>query len=308
MKIYLYIEEGPYRKGVENYLELTKGLNKNIHLIDSLSEIKEGEKSLVLTDSQESEGLKNKNITIYRLTNQSDETKDSFCKYNSFENILHRLVKLSEEREEKKDFELVCISSIREGAGKTLIAGEAALILSESRPCCLIELYPSEPGEDKDGNRLDELLLGSMNGAKPELKISDEGYYKIQGFRLIEDYVELDCTHFQNLLRDMNEELGIELFIVELKHFLDNTSRELIKIAATNLLIVEEELEDYDAKEIYYIEGLSSKKGRFKRIKNKVKRLKSQDELPYIYKLEEDEESIDKRHFRNSLKRLLEEV
>lgn len=306
MKIYLYIEEGPYRKGVEKYLELTRLMNKNIILIDNLSEIKEEERALVLTDSQKSDGLKRNHITMYQLSDKTEEAKYAICKYNSFEDILHKLTKLAEDSEEKKDFELICISSIKEGAGKSLVAEETALILSERRPCCLINLYPS--AEREEGGRLDELLLGNMNGAKPELGVTQEAYYEINGFRLIEDYVDLNISHFHNLLKDLSEELGIEIFIVELRNFLDNTSRELLKIAACNLLILEEGEQASYEKEIRYIEGLTSKSATFKIIKNKVKRLKSQDELPFIYKLEEDDGDRDKRHFRNTLKRLLEEI
>lgn len=304
-KLYIYIEEAPYRKGVEKYLELTGGADRNITLVESLAQIRRDEKALLLTDTEGPEVLKLDKLNIYYLTDEGSERANTVCKYNSFDNILSNL-RMKENRGVETGFKVLCLSSPRSGSGKSLVAREAARLLSKTKKTALISIYPSFT-EDSLPYRLDELLLSSMNDGKIELQEDGSGLYRIAPFKLIEDYIELDAKAFHKLLGDLNERSGIEYFIVEARHFLDRTSRELIKLADINLVLIEEGGEIYE-EELNYLRGLTSKEARFKILVNKVKRLRNPNELPYVYGLIEGGEEVDLRHYSNLLKQILEEV
>lgn len=307
-KLYIYIEETPYRKGVERYLALTKGGNGSLELIDNPAKIKPGEKAILLTDSKRSELLKLHHLIIYQLTTETDETyedNNKICKFNSFDNIIDLVLSREEDNEgREREFKLICLSSIRQGAGKTTVALELAKILAQSRKTALIQIYPSRETTTYSA-RLDELMLSSMNGNRLVMDAGEEALYSIAPFKLIEDYTELDIKNFHRLLRELNEEKHIEYFIMEARHYLDRTSRELIGLADINLVVLDEEEEDLPS-EIAYLKGLSSKDTIFRLLKNKVRRLRNEDELPYVYGLEKGDVEPDLRHFSSLLRRIVE--
>lgn len=301
-KIYIYIEEAPYRKGVERYIELIGGRHKDIKLVESPAEIKKDERAIILTDNRNLE-IVNYGKTFY-LSDHSSDSPKNICKYNNFENIISKLIEFEEEVGEKSGFKLLCLSSPYSGAGKSLIAREAVKILSERRSSALIQIYPSAQHEPSP-YQLDSLLLSSMNGGSIDIEEGGDGIYRIAPFKLIEDYVELDMGSFYKLLSELNENKGIEYFVVETKHFLDKTSRELIKLADVNLIILEENA-NIDYEELDYIKGLCSDKADLKIITNKVRRLSAEDELPYIYGLEEGTGPVDIRYFSSTLRLIME--
>lgn len=306
-KIYIFIEEAPYKRGVERYLELSSGSHRDIRLIDGLGEIRKDERALLLTDSLSPELMNYSKLKTYHLSDHSSEGGNIICKYNSFEEIIGTIEEREEgEEAERREAILICLSSLSSGVGKSLIAREAAKILAERGKSALIELYPSK-GDVVYPYQLDSLLLSSMNGTRLDIEEDGSGVYRVAPFKLIEDYVDLDIGSFHKLLSELSETRGIEYYVVEVRHFLDRTSRELIRLANVNLLIVEED-GLYKEEEVDYIRSLSSREAVFKIITNKVRRLRREDELPYVYEREEGLDSMDLRYFSGTLRLIMEEL
>lgn len=304
-KIYIYIEDSEYKKGVEKYLAFEMRAAGHVKLIDKISDLSNEGAALLLTDSESKEIAALNNTKTYYLSDKTEAAHNEICKFNSFENILSSLEDREKELEEMQT-KTIAVSSVRQGAGKSLIAREAARLLSARYTSCVIIPYPSR--ENKNGvNRLDKLLLNSMNNAGLELIEDEAGLYYISGFKLIEDYIDLDIYGLKNLITKLSKLKGIAYFIIEAEGYLDKTSRELISSADCNIIVRTEDDDDYYAAELSYIRKLAGDKSQYIEIINKVRNPGYDNELPYIYGIYDEEgETADFRHFSSKLDSVLE--
>lgn len=277
-KIYMYLEDEEYKNGVIDYLEFNAPYKDATRLVNSSLDLAGlSEDEIVISDSSKLDKDELGGAELYRLVSEIRKEKNSIYKYRSFENILKGFIE-SKSKEEQIDFKVYCVSSTKPAAGKSLVSKAICQALSSGG-----EVAYLNPISGANAYGLSELILLNMKKSltTDELRKNEDGAYIIPGFSLLQDYIDLDAKEIKEVFCTIAKQYGVKNFVVEVPGFLDKSGGSLIRLADVHV-IVRDERNDDDKKELKLLHELSSNAAMTTVMHNFCKNPSKKNQLPKL--------------------------
>ncbi len=278
-KINLYIDDIDYKNGLDNFFNYHPEMKSNISLINSIKKLENISKQILITDSDNiSEKIKENNF-VYKLSENPVRSKNEIYKYSSIKDIFSLFIQNDVNNSAK--YEVYTIVSASEKSGKSLILDNIAEIIAKNEKCAILKLLEND--ENKYSKSLSELILMSIKNleTEEELHYISENIYKISGFKLIKDYVELDIHNLKILFEHLKNKLGIKIFIIELPNYLDNTAKNILEISDISFILNDKRQKTLDEK-VKYLKSISKKSSKIQVLNNFSKLPREKNDLPII--------------------------
>lgn len=284
-RILFYIEDPDYRSGLVSFLNYYPELKSEVDILPSQDALSGMEDSIIISDSEILSSSLRRDNSVYKLSGNPVSSRNELYKYSNMKDLIASF--LSEESiGTKSDFHIYTVSSPIDSSGKSVVSQALAEILSRRSHCATVELISDFEASSLS---LSDLMIMNLKCKTIEdsVPLNEKGYYRIPGFTLLRDYVELDIENFKQLLSSLHRTLRIDFFLLELPSYLDATGRELLKLSKLNLIVCDQRRTMPKSK-LEYLKDLSEPSQECIVLENFCERAKGENQLPVMRKNEED--------------------
>ncbi len=212
-----------------------------------------------------------KNEVIY-VENSHGENLYQLLIAKALENVKSKTLSLSE-----SGYEIYTVSSIYQGAGKSVFSSALLNLLSKNFNTAKLDFINSK-GFNLSTDLSSEMLKLKTSGTKPSILKIAKNKNQISGFVNITDFTYINYTDFLELIEKYNKIHNIEKFIIEIYNPLIPICKDLISNSSKSFVIRSNR---GDEKRIYeYINSLN--KNRTISFINRVSGTLKNRELPLM--------------------------